>query len=452
MKNMGEQVTGKKLVQRDEPKLERKVGLWVAIALSVGTTIGAGIFTSISTVADASGCALITILAFLIGGLIMIPQNLVMAEMATAFPDENGGHYAFIKNAGWKKLAFLCGWASFWGNDCTSIAVVALSCAQYVQFLVPMSDLAIKFLAVAIVLVCMILNIMSVEGAGKYQAIITAIKMLPFVLIIGMGLFYVKGSLISAPAIEGAPIGIAALFAGISATSWSYDGMGACCYMTAEIKDPKHTMPRALIGSVLFIITLYTLLTYVVTGIIPFPDLVSSSAPLADAAANLPIIGTAAGVFAAISGAVVTYAACNGTVMFQPRLEYQMACDGMFFSAFKKVSPKYQTPWFSIVVQCLVSCFMLFLGGITDLLGYFTLVLLLKNALTFATMFAHHRHNDYDPMWKCPFWQIMTVLAIASSMILIVSTFMWAPIPSLVAGFIAVVTGMPAYFAWTKKE
>ena len=58
-----------------DTKLQKKIGLGTAIALSVGTTVGAGIFTSISEVAAASGCALITILAFLIGGLIMIPQN-----------------------------------------------------------------------------------------------------------------------------------------------------------------------------------------------------------------------------------------------------------------------------------------------------------------------------------------------------------------------------------------
>ena len=91
-----------------EKNLEKKLGLGAAVALSVGTTVGAGIFTSISEVATASGCAIITILSFLIGGIIMIPQNLVMAEMATAYP-EDGGHYVYIKHAGWKKLAFLLG-------------------------------------------------------------------------------------------------------------------------------------------------------------------------------------------------------------------------------------------------------------------------------------------------------------------------------------------------------
>lgn len=434
-----------------ETKLEKKIGLSTAIALSVGTTVGAGIFTSISEVAGASGSALITILAFLIGGMIMIPQNLVMAEMATAYP-EDGGHYVYIKHAGWKKLAFLCGWTTFWGNDTTAIAVVALAGAQYIAYLAPMSALSIKLVAVAFILVFMIIHVMSVEGGGKLQTVMTAVKLLPFVLLIGVGMFYMKGDYISTPAISGAPVGIAALLAGISATSWSYDGMGACCYMTGEIKDPKKTMPRALIGSVLFIIVLYALLSVVITGIMPFDALRSSTAPLADAAAMLPEIGRASGIFVAVAGTIVTLAACSGTIMFQPRLEYQMAVDGLFFASFKKVHPKYNTPYFSIMLQCLIACIFVFLGSISALLGYFTLVLLLKNTLTFVTMFAHHKNPDYEPMWKCPSWCLMTLISIGSSLILVVSTFLWAPVPGLIAGAVAVVTGMPAYYLWTRKN
>ena len=342
--------------------------------------------------------------------------------------------------------------ATFWGNDTTAIATVALAGANYIAFLIPMSELAIKFVAVFSILIFMFIHIRSVEGGGKLQTVVTIIKLLPFALLIGVGFTHFKGSLVTAPPLAGAPVGIAAILAGISATSWSYDGMGACCYMTGEIKDPKKTMPRALIGSVVFIIILYVLLSTVITGIMPFEQLSSSSAPLADAAASLPLIGKAAGVFVAVSGAVVTMAACSGTVMFQPRLEYQMAQDGVFFKSFKKVHPKYNTPHFSIAIQCIIACVFCFLGSISDLLGYFTLVLLLKNTLTFVTMFVHHKNPDYKPLWNCPAWQMMTVISILSSMILLVSTFLWAPIPGIVAGIIAVVTGMPAYYFWKRKN
>lgn len=220
--------------------------------------------------------------------------------------------------------------------------------------------------------------------------------------------------------------------------------MGACCYMTGEIKDPKKTMPRALIGSVLFIIVLYALLSVVITGIMPFDALQSSTAPLADAAAMLPGIGKVSGIFVALAGTIVTMAACSGTIMFQPRLEYQMAVDGLFFKSFGKVHPKYHTPYFSIMIQCLIACIFVFLGQHLDLLGYFTLVLLLKNTLTFVTMFAHHKNPNYDPLWRCPAWMFYD-----SDIHWIQYDFWWFPpsfgLPSPVwlAGGIAVATGCP---------
>ena len=432
-------------------QLKRKLGLWATIGVSIGTTIGAGIFTSISEVAGAAGSALFTILAFAIGGLIIIPQNLIYAELATAYP-EDGGHYVYVKHAGWKKLAFLTGWATFWANDPPGIAVVALATAQYVAFLIPMNGLAIKLLAVVVILLFMLMHVRSVEAGSKMNTILTFVKILPFIIIIGVGIFFLKGELITEPAVAGAPVGIMALLAGISATTWSYDGMSACCYMTGEIKDPKKTMPRALIGSVVIIILLYVVLTTVITGIIPFNKLVESTAPLADAAAGLPLIGDFAGSFIAIAGIIVVLGATSSVIMFQPRLEYAMAKDGLFFKSFGKVHPKYNTPYFSIIVQCMLAILMVFASNISELLGYFTVVLLLKNTMAFLTIFVHRKKPDYNPLWKAPAWKFMAVISILTSLILVVSTFMWSAVQSIIAAAVVVVTGMPAYYIWTKAK
>ena len=432
-------------------QLKRKLGLWATIGVSIGTTIGAGIFTSISEVAGAAGSALFTILAFAIGGLIIIPQNLIYAELATAYP-EDGGHYVYVKHAGWKKLAFLTGWATFWANDPPGIAVVALATAQYVAFLIPMNGLAVKLLAVVVILLFMLMHVRSVEAGSKMNTILTFVKILPFIIIIGVGIFFLKGELITEPAVAGAPVGIMALLAGISATTWSYDGMSACCYMTGEIKDPKKTMPRALIGSVVIIILLYVVLTTVITGIIPFNKLVESTAPLADAAAGLPLIGDFAGSFIAIAGIIVVLGATSSVIMFQPRLEYAMAKDGLFFKSFGKVHPKYNTPYFSIIVQCMLAILMVFASNISELLGYFTVVLLLKNTMAFLTIFVHRKKTDYNPLWKAPAWKFMAVISILTSLILVVSTFMWSAVQSIIAAAVVVVTGMPAYYIWKKAK
>ena len=433
-------------------ELKRKLGLGAAVALGVGTTVGSGIFSSIGSVAGAAGSAIITILAFLIGGLIMIPQNLVYAELATAYP-EDGGQYIYMKEAGSRPLAFLCGWISFWATDPPSISIMALAIANYVAFLIPsITGILIKIVATLFVLVFMMVHLRSVEGGGKFQTFITAFKILPFVILIGVGLFYMNGSLTAAPAAAGAPVGFAALMAGIAATTWSYDGMGAVCYMSGEFKDPKRTMPRALIITVIIVITLYVGLSTVVTGLLPMDILSASQAPVADAFAKIPLVGSAAGKLTAVMAIIVIIGSLSSCIMFQPRIEYAMAKDGLFFKKFGEVHPKWETPAFSILIQCAVGIILIFASNISNLLGYFTLVALCKNFMTFATVFWHRKKPTYAPLWKMPAWKLMTVIAMASSCILIASTFMWAPVQGIVCAVVVVVTGLPVYYIWEKKN
>lgn len=432
-------------------ELKRKLGLGAAVALGVGTTVGSGIFSSVGSVAGAAGCAAFTILAFLIGGLINIPANLVYAELATAYP-EDGGQYVYFREAGSRPLAFFCGWISFWATDPPSISIMALAIANYLAFFTGFSGITVKFVATALVLIFMALHLRSVEGGGKFQTFITAFKILPFVLLIGVGLFYLKGGLITQPAAAGAPVGIMALLSAISATTWSYDGMGAVCYMTGEIKDPKKTMPRALIITVLIVIVLYTALSTVVTGLLPIKALSASDAPVALAASKIPLIGSAAGTLTAIMAIIVIVGSLSSCIMFQPRIEYAMAKDGLFFKSFAKVHPKWETPYFSIIVQCAVGILLIFASNISDLLGYFTLVALLKNFMTFGTVFVHRKKETYKPLWKMPAWRLMAAIAMFMTFTLIFSTFMWAPVQGIVAAFVIVGTGLPVYYYWEKKN
>lgn len=431
-------------------ELGRKLGLWAAVAISLGTTIGSGIFSSIQEVAAASGTALITILAFLVGGFINIPANMVYAELATAYP-EDGGQYVYFREAGFKGLAFWCGWISFWATDPPSISIMALAIANYLGFFMNWSDLALKFVAVALVLIFMFVHLRSVEGGGKFQTFITFFKILPFVLLIGYGIFNLNGSLYSAPALDGSHIGMLALLAGISATTWSFDGMGAVCYMTGEIKEPKRTMPRALIITVLIVTLIYVLLSFVVTGLLPIDKLAGSDSPIADAAAMLPGIGGSAGTITAIMAIIVIIGSLSSCIMFQPRIEYAMAKDGLWFKSFAKVHPKFETPYISIIIQCSYAIILIFATDLANLLGYFTLVALMKNFLTFSMIFFLRRKNGYNPLWRMPGGYVMAGVAMIVTFTLIASTFLWAPVAGLIAAVLSIVTGVPAYYFFKHK-
>lgn len=432
-------------------ELTRKLGLGAAVALSVGTTVGSGIFSSIGGVAAAAGSGMLVILSFLIGGLINLPANLCYAELATAYP-EDGGSYIYFREAGSRPLAFLTGWISFWATDPPSISIMALAIANYLAYFTGFGGITMKLVAVALVLIFMMIHLRSVEAGGKFQTLITAFKIVPFAILIGIGIFYIKGDLITAPAISGAPIGLAALLAGISATTWSFDGMGAVCYMSGEIKDPKRTLPRALIASVVVVTVLYVALSFVVTGLLPLDTLINSSAPISEAASKIPFVGDAAGNITAIMAIIVIVGSLSSCIMFQPRIEYAMAKDGLFFKSFAKIHPKWETPYFSILVQCAVAIVLIFAASLKDLLGYFTLVALIKNFMTFGTVFVLRKKEGYNPLWKMPGGYLMASIAMFMTGTLIVSTFFWAPVAGLIAAGLAVGTGLPVYFYWENKN
>ena len=435
-------------------ELGRKLGLGAVIALGVGTTVGSGIFSSLSEVAAAAGSSLFLVLAFVIGGLLQIPANFCYAELASAYP-EDGGQYVYFREAGSRPLAFLCGWISFWATDPPSISIMALAIVNYLGFFLPLHGLVLKLVAVAFVLFFMCMHLRSVEGGGAFQTIITALKILPFALIIGIGLFFPNGDLL----LSGARLstatsgGILALIAGVSATTWSYDGMGAACYMSGEIKDPEKNMPRGLILTAVVVLALYAGLTTVASGLLSVEELVSSDAPIALLASRIPAIGNYAGTVVAVMAIIVVIGSLSSCIMYQPRIEYAMAKDNLFFKSFAKVHPKYQTPYFSIIVQCAVAIVLIFATSLSDLLGYFTLVALLKNFLTFGTIFVLRRKTEgYNPAYRMPGGYLMPIIAMFMTGTLIVGQFTYAPLAGILCALVAVGTGLPAFYMWDRKN
>lgn len=434
-------------------ELKRKLGLGAVIALGVGTTVGSGIFSSLGEVAGAAGSSLFLILAFLIGGLVQIPANFCYAELASAFP-EDGGQYVYFREAGSRPLAFLCGWISFWATDPPSISIMALAIANYLAFFIPVNGLLLRIVAVVFVLVFMGVHIRSVEGGGKFQTVITALKVIPFVLIVGIGIFFIKRDLFaSATPLAGvAATGITALLAGVSATTWSFDGMGAACYMSGEVKEPEKNMPRGLILTAFIVLGLYVGLTLVASGLLSVDELASSEAPIALLASKIPLIGGYAGTIVAIMAVIVVIGSLSSCIMFQPRIEYAMAKDGLFFKSFAKVHPKYETPYFSIIVQCAVAIVLIFATSLSDLLGYFTLVALLKNFLTFGTILVLKNKDNYKPTYRMPMRLLMVGIAMFMTGTLIWSTFVWAPTAGIVCAVVAVGTGLPVYYFWESRN
>ncbi|MDM5283733.1 amino acid permease [Peribacillus castrilensis] len=429
--------------------LTRKLGFWSALAIAVGTTIGSGIFVSSGDVAKAAGTPSISILAWIIGGVIAIPQVMVLAELSTAYP-QNGSGYVYLNKAGWRPLAFLYGWATFWALDPPSISIMALAIVSYLATFFPFfSGVAGKLLGIAIILLITSIHYRSVKEGGLFQVIITAIKIIPFLIVIVLGIMYMNPDNFAYTPGPGAQK--SSLIGGVSATTWAYTGMAAICFMAGEFKNPGKILPRALISSVFIVLALYTLLAVCVIGLMPFEELINSNAAVSEAVKYIPGLSDIASSFVAITAIIVILGSLSSCIMFQPRLEYAMAKDGLFFQRFARVHPKYETPSFSIIVQVTYACILVCFSNLTVLLGYFTLIQLVINILDFAAVYKCRKRDDYNPIYRMPMWRLTTVLAILGASWLAWGTFTWAPIQGVIAALIVIVTGLPVYYYWERK-
>ena len=445
--------------------MERHLGLSTAIALGVGTTVGSGIFTSVGWVAGAAGTPFLTILAFLLGGIIMIPQNLVYAEYASAY-SEDGGQFVYFREAGWSFMAMFFMWSCWWATDPVGIATMTLTVASNIAYFTGWGDITIKIIGCILIIFFTWLHMCHKHAGARWQDIITAVKIVPFLLLAVSGLFFIKGANFDVATVSDSAAAtgniVGAVIAGVAATTWSYDGMQTCVTMGGEIKNPEKNMPIALIGTVLVVTLLYVMLTTASVGLRDVNELYSAAledrAVIAVAFENIPALGKTAGTIAAILAIIVVTGSLSSLIMFQARGEMKAAQEGYWWRSWGKIDPKYDSPVISMLWQSGFALVLVWLSTIQNLLGIFTFICLLRNALLFCAWFPLQKKENYHPTFKAPGGPIMAILAIVPSAILMwgeVSGIFTGDIPlftfnPITAGLLIIVAAVPFFFHWRR--
>jgi fructoselysine transporter len=197
----------------------------------------------------------------------------------------------------------------------------------------------------------------------------------------------------------------------------------------------------------------YILISICTGAIVPFDILTSiEEGKFVNPFAYLDAFSNYAGGIFAVAVFVSMLGVMNSSVLTQPRLEYAMAKDGLFFKSFGRLHPKYLTPDFSIIIQSILAIFLLFLGNIGDLLGYFTLSYLLQNTLVFGSIFFLRKKEDYKPHFKAPAWFLMAVLSMVIQVFIIFGTFSAFPLWGVVSCIVLILTGLPLYLFFKKGK
>src|SRR2546427_808191 len=335
--------------------LKRELGLFDAVMINAGPMIASAISLGPAPVAAAGpGMAMMT-LVWVIGGAVSLLGPLSIAELAAAYP-EAGGQYAYLREAYGTIWAFLYGWANFAVINTASIAAIAVGFARYIGFFVPLTELAIRVVAVASIIALTLLNCRGVRLGATTQNVLTTLKVGALAAII-ITAFALPGGAPShfqplwpagTPGQWIGPFGIAMV-----AVLWAYDGWIETTYVGSEIVDPGRNLPRSIIFSTLIVITLYVLASVAYTYVLSPAKMVGSTLVASDAARVT--MGAVGASFVVIAILISTLGANNGIVLTAARIPYAMARGGMFFRSQGIVHPRYGTPTVALLTQGVIA-------------------------------------------------------------------------------------------------
>src|SRR6266571_5214198 len=173
--------------------LKRELGLFDAVMINAGTMIASAIFIVPATVAAAvQGTAVMT-LVWVIGGIVSLLGALSVAELAAAYP-EAGGQYAYLREAYGTVWAFLYGWSNFSVINTASIAAIAVGFARYIGFFTPLTETAIRVVAIGSIVALTLLNCRGVRLGATTQNILTILKIGALVTLITTSFILPGGS------------------------------------------------------------------------------------------------------------------------------------------------------------------------------------------------------------------------------------------------------------------
>src|SRR5438552_4373735 len=335
--------------------LKRELSLFDATMINAGTTIASAIFIVPAAVAAAvHGTALMTVV-WIVGGIVSLLGALSVAELAAMYP-EAGGQYAYLREAYGTVWAFLYGWATFAVINTASIAAIAVGFARYIGFFIPLSELAIRVVAIASIAALTWVNCRGVRLGATTQNVLTTLKIAALVAIIGASFVLPGGSAThfqplwstgSASRLVG-PFGVAMI-----AVPWAYDGWIESTYVGSEIIDPGKNLPRSIIYSTVIVMALYVIASVAFSYVLS-PAVEATSTLVASDAAKVTM-----GAFGAalVVGAILisTLGANNGIILTAARIPYAMARGGLVFRSQAYVHPRFGTPTVALVTQGIVA-------------------------------------------------------------------------------------------------
>jgi APA family basic amino acid/polyamine antiporter len=398
-----------------ENDLERSLGLYPTLMISIGAMIGSGIFVLPAIGFLEAGPSVV--IAYLLAAVVVLPAALSKAELGTAMP-ESGGDYLYIERALGPLAGTIAGIGA-WFSLTFKSAFALVGLGAYLLLLVPLGSTAITLVGLALTVLIVGLNISGTELTGEAQAVIVTVVLLGLVAYVG------NTAWLAGTGAEGADAsrlsGIIDTEPGIVFTAAalvfvSYAGVTKIASVAEEVKNPDKNLPRGILGSLGIMAVVYL-------GVIGSIVVLNAPAALEEGGAHgaslTPMADGADALFGGYGVEIVSLMAvialmsmANAGVLSSSRFPLAMSRDDLLPDTLGAVDPRFKTPRNSILLTGGVLALLIAFVPVITLAemasAFIIFVLSLINIALIA--FREAELDTYDPAFRAPGYPIIQIV------------------------------------------
>lgn len=432
-------------------QLNRSLGTFDVVLLTVGGVIGSGIFLTPGGVLSAAGNSpLLALSAWVIGGVLALFGALTYSELGARRPDA-GGLYIFIRDGFGRGPAFLFGLTVFIAGGGGVIAALVVAFGDTLRDLFGLSAMAGKLLAIGATIGITVMNLGTAHGTALLQNISTLMRvgvLGGFVGVVAMTNLPAEHVTAITAAPPAAPITI--IVAALVAVLWTYEGWQSATYSVGEMAEPARVLPRGLIIGVLILGALFVAVNIGCLYVLGAERMATSKQALADACGVLGYNGLA--IFVRIFVGFSVLAAAHATLFTNSRVLYAMATDDIFLPQFAIVSQQSQVPARAIIGCSAVAIVLTLFNGFGDLLNFVVVSNWFFYGIAAASLFVIRRiDGPTAPKFSVPFYPIIPALFVTASAVIVISSWISGPASSRY-GLIVTLLGWVGYTVWSRTK
>jgi APA family basic amino acid/polyamine antiporter len=439
-------------------RLPRKLGLFSAVAVVVGSTIGSGIFRTPAVVAARVEDVPLFLGAWVAGGLVAVCGALTYAELAALFP-RSGGIYVFIREGFGSGPAFLFGWAELLVIRPGAFGAIAITASAYSLRLVGVDPAASvaglplraeQALGAIYIAIVAVVNYRGIHRGALVQNISTVFKIAALVALVVLG-FALGGGLnpTGAASVPGGPTGVSAVLLAMVAILWAYDGWADLAFVGGEVRDPQRNLPRALLVGTATVVVLYLAANLVYLHLIPMARMKDAELVAADSA---QLLFGAAGVLAVSAAvAVSTFGTLNGSMMTSPRIFYALAEDRLFPAPIARVDPVTGAPTGAILLTTVLGMAFVLVRTFTQLADQFVIGIWPFYALAVAAVYVlRRRRPELARPYRTWGYPVVPGVFLVASLFLLGNYLISQP-RAFLTDIVVILTGIPVYLWWRRR-